>query len=625
MAASGSGPGRIDIDVDELKKKYAEERDKRLRPDALDQYQELTGRFAEFDWDRHADPHFTRPAIAEDCDVLIIGGGFAGLLSGGRLRERGVDSIRIVEKGADFGGTWYWNRYPGAACDIESYIYMPLLEETGYLPTEKYAKAPEIYAHCRRLAEHYDLYRAALFQTEVRALRWNEERSRWIVSTSRGDSIAARFVVSCTGLLSKPKLPGIPGIETFRGHAFHTSRWDYAYTGGDEHGRPMTGLADKTVAIIGTGSTGIQAIPELAKYARHLYVFQRTPSSIDARGNRPTDPEWARTLQPGWSRRRRENFTNLTSGIYEPVDLVNDSWTEIIRSIGAPTGGEASQVDPAQLQVSEMKKMEMVRRRISATVRDPSTAEALKPYYHYYCKRPCFHDEYLPAFNRENVTLVDTQGKGVERITPAGLVVDGKEYPVDCIVYATGFDFMTEYTREAGVEVFGRGGRSLGAHWSEGARTVYGIQVHGFPNFFLMSLVQAGVSQNYVHIADEQTQHIAYVIAQCRDRGITEIEPTREAEDAWVEEIVASGASRRAFLESCTPSLFNYEGRRPRFAELNGIYGGGPVAYIALLQAWRAGGDLRGMRTTPDTADVEASSPSGGYEVQCAKSPPVRP
>jgi cyclohexanone monooxygenase len=594
-----SGPDEIEIDVEALKKKYAEERAKRLRSDALDQYQELTGRFADFDRDPHADPGFTRAALVEDCEVLIVGGGFAGLLCGGRLRERGVESIRIIEKGADFGGTWYWNRYPGAACDIESYIYLPLLEELGYLPTEKYAKAPEIYAHCKRLARHYDLYRAALFQTEVHALHWSAERQRWIVSTSRGDELAARFVVSCTGLLSKPKLPGIPGIESFQGHAFHTSRWDYAYTGGDENGAPMTGLADKSVAIIGTGSTGIQVIPELGKYARRLYVFQRTPASVDVRGNRPTDPEWARTLEPGWSRRRRENFTNLTSGIYEPVDLVDDSWTEIIRHIGVPTGGEASKVDPAELQRSEMRKMEMVRRRIAGTVRDAATAEALKPYYHYFCKRPCFHDEYLPTFNRSNVTLVDTQGKGVERITPAGPVVAGREYPVDCIVYATGFDFMTEYTREAGVDVFGRKGRSLAEHWSEGARTVWGIQTHGFPNFFLMSLVQAGVAQNYMHIAEAQINHIAYVVAQCRERGIAAIEPTAEAESAWVDEILAATANRRVFLETCTPSVFNYEGRRPRFAELNGTYAAGPVAYIALLEAWRANGELRGMQRIP--------------------------
>jgi cyclohexanone monooxygenase len=598
MTRTASGAGEIEIDVEALKKKYAEERAKRLRSDAIGQYRELTGKFAGFDRDPHADPDFERPAIAEDCDVLVIGGGFAGLLSGCRLRECGVENIRIVEAGAGFGGTWYWNRYPGAACDIESYIYMPLLEELDYIPTEKYARAPEIRAHCERIALRYDLYRGALFQTEVRTLRWNAERSRWIVSTSRGDEIAARFVISCTGLLSRPKLPGIPGLETFRGHAFHTSRWDYAYTGGDESGSPMTRLGDKRVALIGTGSTGIQVTPELAKHAGHLYVFQRTPSSIDVRGNRPTDPEWVGTLEPGWSRRRRENFTNLTSGIYEPVDLVDDSWTEIIRAIGAPTGGEASAVDPAELQVSEMRKMEMVRRRIAATVRDPATAEALKPYYHYYCKRPCFHDEYLPAFNRENVTLVDTGGKGVERITPAGLVVAGREYPVDCIVYATGFDFMTRYTREAGVEVFGAGGRSLDEHWGEGARTVFGVQTHGFPNFFLMSLVQSGVSQNYMHIADEQTRHIAYIIAQCRERGLAAIEPTREAEDGWVEEIVRSGAQRAAFLEACTPSVFNYEGRRPRYAELNGTYGAGPVAYVARLEAWRASGELPGMLLT---------------------------
>jgi cation diffusion facilitator CzcD-associated flavoprotein CzcO len=589
----------FDVDVEALNKKYAEERAKRLRPDALHQYRDLKG--TEFDKDPHADPNFTRPAIVENTDVLIIGGGFAGMLAGARLREVGLKNLRIVEKGADFGGTWYWNRYPGAACDVESYVYMPLLEELGYVPTEKYAKAPEIYAHCQRLAKRYDLYRAALFQTAVEKLIWNDGTARWLVSTSRGDRIEARFVISCTGLLSNAKLPGIPGIESFAGHSFHTSRWDYEYTGGDER-HPMVRLADKRVGIIGTGSTGIQVVPEVAKAAKHLYVFQRTPASVDVRNNRPTDPKFFESLAPGWQRRRRNNFTALTSGEHEPEDLVGDAWTEIIRSVGAVAGGDAEKPDPLALQRAQMRKMELTRRRVASIVRDPATAEALKPYYHYFCKRPCFHDEFLQAFNRTNVTLVDTQGKGVERITPQGVVVAGKEYPLDLLIYATGFDFMTEYSRESGVEVIGPGGQPLDQHWSTGARTLYGLQTHGFPNFFLMSLIQSGVSVNYVHIADEQTKHIAYIINECIKRGIATVQPTQEAENEWVQEVLSSGEPRRQFLETCTPSVFNQEGKRERSLELNDLYARGPMVYIKTLEDWRSAGELRGLELKTGSA-----------------------
>jgi cyclohexanone monooxygenase len=593
-----SGPddlSSIEIDVDALNRKYAEERDKRLRSDAVSQYRHLSGEFADFDKDPHADPNFTREPIVEDTDVLMIGGGFASLLAGGRLREAGVKDIRIVEKGADFGGTWYWNRYPGCACDVEAYVYMPLLEEMGYIPTEKYAKAPEIYAYVKRLAERYDLYRAGVFQTMVEKLVWDETRNRWIVHTDRGDRISARFVISATGLLSTAKLPGIPGIESFAGKSFHTSRWDYEYTGGSST-TPLDKLGDKVVGVIGTGSTGIQVIPEIAKTAKHLYVFQRTPSSIDVRNNRPTDPAFVSSLEPGWQRKRRDNFTMLTSGGHADVDMVSDAWTDIVGNVGAIAGGEKP--DPAAAQLAQLKKMEMTRRRVASIVKDPATAEALKPYYHYFCKRPAFHDNYLPTFNRPNVTLVDTGGKGVERITPAGVVVAGKEYPLDLLVYATGFDFMTEYSKESGVEVIGPGGQPLDKHWEHGARTLFGLQTHGFPNFFLMSLIQSGVSVNYVHIADEQTKHMAYIIQQCLERGIETVQPTQQAEDAWVDEIVSSGDDRRAFLQACTPSVFNHEGKRSRSTELNDLYAKGPMVYIKLLEEWRAGGKMQGLETT---------------------------
>jgi cyclohexanone monooxygenase len=590
----------IAIDVEALEQKYAEEREKRQRSDGLQQYQALQGKFANFARDPHANADLQRAAVTEDVDVLIIGGGFAGLLAGGRLREKGIQRIRIVEKGADFGGTWYWNRYPGAACDVESYVYLPMLEELGYLPSQKYPSGAEIREHCRKLAGHFELYPSALFQTQVQRVRWDEPRKRWIISTDRGDIIAARFVVSCTGLLSNPKLPGIPGIEDFKGHAFHTSRWDYGYTGGDESGG-LTGLADKVVGIIGTGSTGIQAIPHLAASAKQLYVFQRTPSSVDVRNNAPTDPTFLSTLKPGWQRERRDNFTALIGGEYVPVDLVQDSWTDIIRTVVPRLRDGTPVADPEALKLAEMRKMELARRRVDATVKDKATAEALKPYFHYFCKRPCFHDEYLEAYNRPNVSLIDTQGKGVERITARGVVVAGHEYPLDCLIFATGFDFLTDYCREAGFEVIGRGGLSLSRYWEEGPRTLYGFMSHGFPNFFMMSIAQAGAAVNYVHTADEQTKTIVHVITEAMRRGVEAIQPAKEAENAWVEEVVHGARGRRAFLETCTPGYYSYEGKRERSAALNDFYAPGPMAYIRLLEAWRQKDDLPGLELTLDS------------------------
>jgi cyclohexanone monooxygenase len=584
------------IDVDALRCRYEEERRRRLRPDATAQYQKLAGQFARFADDPFADPGFTREPIAEETDVLIVGAGFGGLLAAARLRDEGVDSLRLIDKAGDFGGTWYWNRYPGVACDVESYIYLPLLEETGYLPVEKYARGGEILEHCRRIARHYRLYEAALFQTQVTGVVWKEERKRWLVSTHRGDQIAARFFVSGKGLYSAPKLPGIPGIESFEGHSFHTSRWDYNYTGGDSGGK-LDKLADKVVGVIGTGATGLQCVPALAQGAKRLYVFQRTPSSVDERNNRPTDPEWARALEPGWRQKRLENFTMITSGVPQSEDLIDDSWTEIFSGLpSAVTGGAGAKLDPAEIERAQFAKMERMRRRIDAVVQDKATAKALKPYYHYLCKRPGFSDEYLQTFNRPNVTLVDTEGRGVERITSKGVVAGGREYPLDLLVYATGFDYMSDYAQEAGFELTGRGGLTLSQHWAEGPLTLYGMQTSGFPNFFMISLIQSGISFNYIHTADEQAKHIAHIVRRCLNEQVAAVEPTPEAEAAWVDLIVAHGAGRRAFLDACTPSYINQEGHRDRSFDLIAPYASGPVAYFAELEAWRTEASMRGLR-----------------------------
>ncbi len=604
ISPSNTASTELGFDPEALRAKYREERDKRLRQDGNDQYVEVKGDFSRYVDDPYVVPGLTRAPLTDAVDVLIIGGGFGGLLAGARLREAGVQSIRIVEKGGDFGGTWYWNRYPGAQCDIESYIYLPLLEETGYIPKEKYSFAAEILAHARRIAEQYDLYRDACFQTQVKTISWSEDECRWIVTTNRDDRIRARFVVMSNGPLNRPKLPGIPGIDGFKGHTFHTSRWDYEYTGGDTNGN-LHKLGDKRVAVIGTGATAIQCVPHLAMHAKRLYVFQRTPSSVDERGNRPTDPQWVKTLTPGWQKRRMENFNVLVSGGFQAEDLVNDGWTDIIRNLGGlllarKTNSEMSLEEIGRLaEIADFKKMNQIRARVNAMVKDEQTAEALKPWYRQFCKRPTFNDEYLPAFNRPNVTLVDTQGRGVERISERGLVFDGVEYEVDCIIFATGFEVGTAYTRRAGFEVYGRGGKALSEYWKGGMRTLHGFCSAGFPNCFHMGITQNGLTANFPHMLDEQAQHITDLIRHAKAQEARCIEPTEEAEAEWVATIKEKAMNNREFLEACTPGYYNNEGMPAQGTGLAGeLYGGGSVEFHDIIRKWRSEGQMKGLRFT---------------------------
>ncbi|HEY3485602.1 MAG TPA: NAD(P)/FAD-dependent oxidoreductase [Ilumatobacteraceae bacterium] len=589
----------IAFDPDALRDKYRAERDKRLRADGNEQYVEMKGKYAHYLEDPYTQ-RIEREPLTDNVEVVVIGGGFGGLLAGARLRQAGFDDIRLIEKGGEFGGTWYWNRYPGAACDVESYVYLPLLEELGTVPTEKYAHAPEILEHSRAMARHFDLYRNACLQTEVTELRWDDTDDRWVISTDRGDAMRARFVVLANGPLHRPKLPGIPGIDDYKGHTFHTSRWDYDYTGGDSDGG-LHKLHDKRVAIIGTGATAVQCVPHLGAAAEHLYVFQRTPSSIDVRANRPTDPEWAASLQPGWQQRRMDNFNNLVSGIPEPEDMVNDGWTDIIGKllILFATEGANADMSPdgimSAMEVADFEKMEQIRARVDSIIDDPDLAESLKPYYRQFCKRPCFHDEYLDTFNRDNVTLVDTQGRGVERITERGIVANGVEYEVDCIIYATGFEVGTDYTRRAGHEIVGRDGITLTEKWHDGASTLHGMHSRGFPNCFIFSLVQSGFSVNFPHMLNEQSKHLAYILSEARDRDVTVIEASQEAEEQWVKTIEELARNNLAFLEACTPGYYNNEGRPAERSNRNASYGLGPVAFVKVLERWRAQGDLAGL------------------------------
>ncbi len=590
----------LGFDPEALREKYRQERDKRLRDEGAAQYVSPSGDLGRFAADPYVEPGFSRPPVTDEVEILIVGGGFAGLSMGAMLKQRGIGGIRYVEKAGDFGGTWYWNRYPGVQCDVESLIYLPLLEETGYVPVERYSRGPEILAHAHRIARHFELYRDALFQTAVTELRWLENERKWLVRTDRDDAFRARFVVRTNGILDRPKLPGIPGIADFRGHVFHTSRWDYDYTKGDTNGG-LTGLAGKRVAIIGTGATAIQVVPHVAEAADHLYVVQRTPSSVDLRGNAPVDADHVKSFAPGWQRRRRENFTSLTTGIPQDEDLVGDGWTEVVRSLsGSHLPGEVD--DPAELQkkleLADFIKMNQIRDRIGSLVRDTATAEALKPWYRQFCKRPTFNDEYLPAFNRPNVTLIDTDGRGLERFTADGFVFRGRQYPVDCVILATGFDFGNAYSsrsQQKGHPIYGRGGVSLAEEWSVGMRTLHGFYSAGFPNLFHIGGSQNGLAFTITYCLDEQAEHIADVLKAAGEKGATLIEPSAEAEADWVATIRAKDKGFHDFQRNCTPGNFNDEGKvGVGISRSDEYFGGGPIAFHALIRQWREDG-MKGL------------------------------
>lgn len=572
-----------------IREKYAHERDRRIRPDGATQYRSALGEYGYY----AKDPYTTRverEPLHDRVDALIIGAGFGGLLAGAGLRDTGLSSIRLMDEAGDVGGTWYWNRYPGIRCDIESYVYMPLLEETGYVPTERYSTGEEIRRHAVRIAEHYDLRRDFVGHTRATGLTWDEDASEWQVETDRGDVFRARYVITSSGTLTQPKLPGIPGIERFTGHTFHTSRWDYGYTGGSPDG-DLAGLADKRVAVVGTGATGLQVIPHLAEHAKQLFVFQRTPSTVDVRDNRPTDPEWAASLAPGWQRERMDNFLAVLAGEAED-SLVQDGWTAthaLQRSIlsGAVDDAVSEEERLHREELDDAETMGRIRARVDEMVQDPATAEVLKPWYRYMCKRPGFSDLYLQAFNRPNVTLVDTADThGVTALTEASIVVGDAEYEVDCLIFATGFDVGVSGVVSGTLPVVGRGGRSLLEAWGYGPRTLHGFSTHGFPNLFQLGPMQNANSVNFVHILQEQATHIAAVIARAEQVGARRIEPTAEAEDAWCRTVAETARDVSDFQAQCTPGYYNGEGSR----SIGGLtFSPGPVVFHRLLREWREG------------------------------------
>lgn len=593
-----------DIDIPSRREKYRQEREKRLRPDGQKQYFRPTGEVAA---SYAADPHQPvkpRDPISEDIDVIVLGAGWGGIMAAYHLKQAGITNFRNVDTAGDFGGVWYWNRYPGIQCDNESYCYLPLLEEMGFMPSKKFADGWEIYEYARSIAAKYGFADKALFHTHINSLRWDEKLNRWRVGTNRGDDIRARFVIVACGVLNMPKLPAIPGIHEFKGKIFHTARWDYGYTGGSYRTPVLDKLADKRVAIVGTGATAIQAVPHLGKYAKHLYVVQRTPSSVDERPNPPTNAEWVKSLPPGWQKERQANFHRAAMEFLKPgeADLVCDIWTEITRNLAAELAAEGwPQLTPAQFmarrEVVDYRVMERLRSRVEQIVKDKQAAEALKPYYRFLCKRPLSSDDFYPTFNRPNVELIDvSETKGVERLTEKGFVANGKEYAVDCIIFASGFEVTSDLNRRWGIDVVkGRGGKSIYDHWSEGYETLHGTMTHQFPNQFYVGYIQGGLNASVTKQFGQQGYHIAYVISEALKRGAAVVEPIKEAQDEYVRRFHELEIDLSEFQGQCPPGYFNNEGEvKPKWALFRG-YGPGWDAFQKLLQDWRDKGDLEGL------------------------------
>lgn len=633
-------------EVLETEAKYKQESEKRLRRDGLSQFVDIEtlDRFAESIKAAWPDPKLDnapRPLVdGSRCGFLIVGAGYGGLMTAARLMKAGVPSgdIRFVDTAGGFGGSWWLNRYPGLMCDIESYIYMPLLEETNYMPKHKYSYAPELRSQAERIAEQYGLTNNALFRVKVDTLTWDESAHEWVTrleSLRPGEeqqkiTVRSRFTILSTGTLNWPKIPKVPGLEKFQGHTFHTSVWDYEYTGGSEADPRLTNLQNKRVGIIGTGATAIQVVPELAKWAKELYVFQRTPSAVDIRGQKETDPTWwkEQTAKAGWQRERRLNFSKYTSDEYPrpEIDLVDDQWTKF-PSYSALIGGPNAPRKPEEVPgyVAKLKQMDLVRQsrvraRVDEIVTDTETANSLKAWYPGWCKRPCFHDDYLQSFNQPNVTLVNTDGRGVDAFNETGLVCNGQEFPIDVLIFSTGYEIQIAGSPagRAHMNAIGLHGKTLDQKWKEGVATLYGLQSNGFPNLFWMGLGQTSLTANQTWILDELSEHLARIFEALlkeipdAQRGGSDpvsrypftVEPTHEAEEKWTSQIVER-AGAFATLSSCPPSYFNAEGELLHFAGMSpealqkqargSTWGTGFADFLDNLSRWTCPNVLNGL------------------------------
>lgn len=594
-------PLDLDFDPHHLRERFEQDKQARLRKDQLAQFQGLADVLEVGDRDPFSEP-ITREPVAEDLDVLVLGGGFGGLTAGAYLMQNGITKFRMVEYGGDYGGTWYWNRYPGVQCDIESHIYMPLLEETGYVPSQRYADGSEIFEHARRIGRHYDLYSRTYFQTRATHAEWDEDQQRWEVTTDRGDRFRTKFFMRCNGALTKPQLPRVPGIGDFRGKIFHTSRWDYDYTGGSQAG-DLHKLRDKRVAVVGTGATGIQAVPYVAADAEHLVVVQRTPSVVRPRNNRKTDPDWAASLGHGWQYERHDNFNGIISGHEVEGNHVDDGWTHLFPALSGQhlVDTPVADLPPADqavvAEVADMQQLMSAHERVDSIVTDPAVADSLKPWFGYMCKRPCFNDEYLDTFNRSNVTLAASP-TGIDGITETGIVVAGEHYEVDCIVFATGFETGSGPAGIYGYDVIGRDGLSLQEYFSDGAKTFHGFFTHDFPNFVELGMTQTAYFVNFVYMLDRKSRHSARIIKHLLDNDLGTLEPTLKAQTDWVAEVRRSNEPRMAYWGACTPGYYNGQGDVSKAVFMD-VYNSSEIDFWNMIEDWWNDGRFEGLILEP--------------------------
>jgi cation diffusion facilitator CzcD-associated flavoprotein CzcO len=598
-------PPPEEIDIPATKEKYRQERDKRMRREGQEQYAPHEDHLTHDTYEHDPfTPVVPRDALNEDVDVAILGGGWTGILAAYHLTKLGITNFRVIDHAGNYGGTWYWNRYPGIQCDNDAYCYLPLLEEMNWLPSKKFEDGKQIYDYIQMIVEKFGLADKGVFHTLISGLNWDESLKRWRISTSRDDDIRAKFVVMAGGTLSTPKFPNVPGVHAFKGHKFHTSRWDYEYTGGEWGNPELTKLADKRVAILGTGATSIQAVPYLGQYAKQLYVLQRTPSGVDKRDNPPTDAQWAASLKPGWQAARQENFLHAANEIItrDEPDLICDFWTEINRNLNAEREAkgwpdETPEEFWTKREMMDFRVMERVRRRVDQIVEDKPTAEALKPYYRFMCKRPLSNNDYYDTFNQPNVTLIDVSAtQGLEAMTEKGFVAGGKEYEIDAIVFASGFEVTSDLKRRWGFDdVVGRNGVSIYDHWADGPKTLHGITTHNFPNMFFTGYVQGGLNGTTTLQFGKQVEHAAWIVRQALDQGIQSLEPTQQGEDAYVERFNEVALDLSMILNECTPSYFTNEGEKEAKWFLFRGWGLGWDNFQQLLADWRAKGDFAGM------------------------------
>ena len=507
-------------------------------------------------------------------DAIVIGAGFAGMYQLLRLRDTLGLSVRVLEAGSGVGGTWYWNRYPGARCDSESHSYMyyfskELVQEWEW--TERYPQQPEILRYLNHVADRFDLRRDIQFDTRISEAHYHDSDDLWHVRTESGETFVARWLITAVGCLSAANIPRIPGLDEFRGAWYHTGQWPH-------EGVDFTG---KRVGVIGTGSTGIQAIPVIAEQAAHLTVFQRTANySIPAR-NGPLTPEFKRYAKARADDIRYVMNTNANGHPFRVADrsalsVGEDERRALYEAAWAKGGLEFRAVfrDLLQDRAANDTAAEFIRGKILEIVRDPGKARILSDIDHPFAsKRPPVDSGYFETFNRDNVELVNLRATPIERITPTGIRTAAGEHELDIIVFATGFDAMTGSLLK--MDIRGRGGRSLREDWSAGPRTYLGLQVPGYPNLF--TITGPGSPSVLCNLPPQIEQHVDWITACIRhmhEQGIARIEPTEEAAGRWQLEVEA--AAKATLLADVKHSWYlgaNVPGKPRAFMPYAGGFG----------------------------------------------------